>query len=179
MQEKEFEHIFKCYYRDIYNFIYHYIMDGDDAEDLAQDVFTRFFEKYKSLPEEVNSKQYLLSIAKNLCISFLRHKNVIDRNNLKYFETLLFSATSEYDTTYDDLFLKLNIALDKLSDLQKQIVQMKLAGKDYSEMSEELGVTHSQIHKNIKKAYDKIRHYVGKNETIMLILSPLFSLLHH
>ena len=39
MQEKEFEHIFKCYYSDIYNFIYHYIMDGDDAEDLAQDVF--------------------------------------------------------------------------------------------------------------------------------------------
>ena len=69
-------------------------MDGDDAEDLAQDVFIRFFEKYKSLPEEVNSKQYLLSIAKNQCISFLRHKNVIDRNNLKYFETLLFSATS-------------------------------------------------------------------------------------
>ena len=179
MQEKEFEHIFKCYYSDIYNFIYHYIMDGDDAEDLAQDVFICFFEKYKSLPERINSKQYLLSIAKNRCISFLRHKNVIDRNNLKYFETLLFSATSEYDTTYDDLFLKLNIAMDKLSDLQKQIVQMKLAGKDYSEMSEELGVTPSQIHKNIKKAYDKIRHYVEKSEAIMLILSPLFSLLHH
>lgn len=154
-------------------------MDGDDAEDLAQDVFICFFEKYKSLPERINSKQYLLSIAKNRCISFLRHKNVIDRNNLKYFETLLFSATSEYDTTYDDLFLKLNIAMDKLSDLQKQIVQMKLAGKDYSEMSEELGVTHSQIHKNIKKAYDKIRHYAEKSEAIMLILSPLFSLLHH
>uniref|UniRef100_UPI004027BD0F sigma factor-like helix-turn-helix DNA-binding protein n=1 Tax=Butyricimonas virosa TaxID=544645 RepID=UPI004027BD0F len=83
------------------------------------------------------------------------------------------------NTTYDDLFLKLNIAMDKLSELQKQIVQMKLTGKDYSEMSEELGVTHSQIHKNIKKAYDKIRHYVRKNETLMLILSPLFSLLHH
>ena len=65
MQEKEFEHIFKCYYSDIYNFIYHYIMDGDDAEDLAQDVFICFFEKYKSLPERINSKQYLLSIAKN------------------------------------------------------------------------------------------------------------------
>mgnify|MGYP002323824420 CR=1 FL=1 len=29
-------------------------------------------------------------------------------------------------------------------------------------MSEELGVTHSQIHKNIKKAYDKIRFNVKK-----------------
>ena len=64
--------------------------------------------------------------------------------------------------------------MDKLSELQKQIVQMKLTGKDYSEMSEELGVTHSQIHKNIKKAYDKIRHYVRKNETLMLILHLYF-----
>ena len=38
MQEKEFEHIFKCYYSDIYNFIYHYIMDGDDAEDLLKNI---------------------------------------------------------------------------------------------------------------------------------------------
>ena len=85
----------------------------------------------------------------------------------------------KHNKELEELFLKLNIAMDKLSDLQKQIVQMKLAGKDYSEMSEELGVTHSQIHKNIKKAYDKIRHYAGKSETIMLILSPLFSLLYH
>ena len=34
MQEKEFEHIFKYHYIDIYNFIYHYIMNGDYSEDL-------------------------------------------------------------------------------------------------------------------------------------------------
>ena len=86
MQEKEFEHIFKCYYSDIYNFIYHYIMDGDDAEDLAQDVFIRFFEKYKSLPEEVNSKQYLLSIAKtSVLVSYATRMSLteITSNTLK------------------------------------------------------------------------------------------------
>ena len=45
MQEKEFEHIFKYHYIDIYNFIYYYIMNGDYSEDLAQDVFICFFEK--------------------------------------------------------------------------------------------------------------------------------------
>ena len=33
------------HYIDIYNFIYHYIMNGDYSEDLAQDVFICFFEK--------------------------------------------------------------------------------------------------------------------------------------
>ena len=45
MQEKEFEHIIKYHYIDIYNFIYHYIMNGDYSEDLSQDVFICFFEK--------------------------------------------------------------------------------------------------------------------------------------
>ncbi len=167
-----FEHIFKSYYSDIYNFVYHYVMERDDSEDLVQDVFISFFEKHKTIPEEINTKQYLLAMAKNRCISFLRHKNVIDRNNLKYFESLIFSTTSEYDTTYDDLFTKLNLAMDNLSDLQKQIVQMKLAGKNYEEISNELEVTHSQVHKNIKKAYMKIRSFIDKspdNSTYLLL----------
>lgn len=151
-------------------------MDHDDTKDLVQDAFIYFFEKYKTIPEEINTKQYLLAIAKNRCISFLRHKNVIDRNNLKYFESLIFSTTSEYDVTYDDLFTKLNLAMDKLSDLQKQIVQMKLAGKNYTEIAEELNVTHSQIHKNIKKAYTKIRSHIDKSsdDPVYLLFLYLF-----
>ena len=162
MPEREFENIFKCHYSDIYNFAYHYIMDPDEAQDLVQDVFINFFEKYKTLPEEINTKHYLLTMTKNRCISFLRHKNVIDRNNLKYFESLIFSTTSEYDTTYDDLLMRLNLSMENLSDLQKQIIKMKLEGKEYSEISDELNVTYSQIHKNIKKAYTKIRSGIDK-----------------
>lgn len=177
MPGEKFEHIFKCYYSDIFNFVYHYIMDRDDAEDLVQDIFIGFFEKHESIPEEINTKQYLLAIAKNRCISFLRHRNVIDRNNLKYFESLIFSTTSEYDTTYDDLFVKLNLAMDNLSDLQKQIVQMKLAGKNYVEISDELNVTHSQVHKNIKKAYTKIRSFIDNtpDNTSYILLFYLFA----
>lgn len=182
MREEKFEHIFKSHYSDIYNFVYHYVMDRDDTKDIVQDVYISFFEKYNTLLGEINSKQYLLAIAKNRCISFLRHRNVIDRNNLKYFESLIFSTTSEYDTTYDDLFAKLNLAMDNLSDLQKQIVKMKLEGKDYAEISEELNVTHSQIHKNIKKAYSKIRSCItpeSDESSRFLLLYLLYQLKPH
>lgn len=163
MYESEFKHIFKCYYSDIYNFIYHYVMDKEDARDIAQDVFICFFEKYDSLSEGVELKYYLLAMAKNRCISFLRHRNVVDRHNLKYFESLIFSTTTEYDTTYDELFARLKSTMENLSDLQKQIVRMKLKGKDYTEISQELNVTYSQVHKNIKKAYLKIRSFIDKD----------------
>ena len=170
MSKKEFEHIFKSYYSDIYNFIYHYIMDADEAKDLVQNVFISLFENYKKLPETTNIKGYLLSMSKNCCISYLRHRNVIDHHALKYFESLIFSASSKYDTTYDDLFLQLNVAMDKLSPLQKQIICMKLEGKSYAEMSAASGATLSQIHKNIKKAYDKIRQSAGTPDTAIISL---------
>lgn len=151
-------------------------MDQDDTKDLVQDAFICFFEKYKTIPEEINTKQYILTIAKNKCISFLRHRNVVDRSNLKYFESIIFSSTNEYDTTYDDLFTKMNLAMDKLSDLQKQIIRMKLDGKDYAEISEELKVSHSQVHKNIKKAYTKIRSFVEDkpDDPVYLLFLYLF-----
>lgn len=160
MDGKLFEQIFKEHYSDIYNFIYHYIMDQEDAKDLTQDTFIAFFDKYASLPPDVAPKQCLLVIAKNRCVSFLRHKQVVDQHNLKYFESVVFSATTEYDTTYDELLEQLNLAMEKLSDLQKQIIKMKLEGKNYSEISDALKISPSQVHKNVKRAYDKIREDV-------------------
>ena len=103
MDRQVVERVFKEHYSDIYNFIYHYIMDEDDAKDLAQDTFIAFMQAQDTLPPDLNVKQYLLSIAKNRCISFLRHKQVEDRHNLKYFESVVFTAATEYDTTRDEL----------------------------------------------------------------------------
>ena len=54
---------------------------------------------------------------------------------------------------------------------------MKLAGKNYVEISDELNVTHSQVHKNIKKAYTKIRSFIDNNpdNTTYILLFYLFA----
>ena len=164
MGKEPFEQIFKTYYSDIYNFIWHYVMDQEDAKDLTQDTFISFYNKYPSLPEDTNPKQYLLTIVKNHSVSFLRHKQVTDRHQVKYFESVVFSATTEYDTTYDELLDQLDLAMESLSDLQKQIISMKLEGKNYSEISDKLHITPSQVHKNVKRAYAKIREQMDKPE---------------
>ena len=179
MDHKLFEQIFKTHYGDIYNFAYHYVMDQDDAKDLTQDTFISFYEKYSSLPAEVDPKQCLLVIAKNKCISFLRHKQVTDRHNVKYFESVIFSANTEYDTTYDDLLEQLHLAMEHLSDIQKQIIEMKLKGKEYKEISDTLKISMEQVHKQVKKAYAKVREQAGSTPKgslglLLFVLTELF-----
>lgn len=159
MSERDFEHIFKQHYADIFNFINHYVMDKEQASNLTQDVFISLFENSGSLPVDVDVKKYLISISKNRCISYFRHLQVEDRHALKYFESMLFTASSEYDTTYDELHNRLQLAMGELSPLQQAIIRMKIEDKNYAEMAEVLGVSISQIHKNVKKAYEKIRNY--------------------
>lgn len=111
-------------------------------------------------------------MAKNKCIDFLRHKNIVDKNELKYFETIVFSYNSDYDTTYDELYQKLNIAIDNLSELQQAIIKMKLEGMDYNEISENLEISVSKVHKNIKKAYSEMRKQ-NMDSYILLVISQL------
>ena len=158
MDRQAVERIFKEYYSDIYNFIYHYIMDQDDAKDLTQDTFIAFMHVQDSLPSELNVKQYLISIAKNRCISFLRHKEVEDRHNVKYFESVVLSAATEYDITRDELLDRLDLAIEQLTPIQRQIIDLKMAGKNYDQIAEHLELTHTQVHKNVRRAYAKLRN---------------------
>ena len=179
MDNKLFEQIFQACYSDIYNFVYHYVMDQDDAQDLTQDTFISFYDKYSSLPAGVEPKQCLMVIAKNRCFSFLRHKHVTDRHNLKYFESEVFTAEAGYDTTYDELLEQLHLAMEHLTDLQKQIIEMKLQGKDYKEMGERLHLTTEQVHKQVKKTYARIREIVNvapreSKGLLLLLLADLF-----
>lgn len=157
-----FEHDFKCYYRDIYNFVYHYVMNGEEAEDLVQDVFLKFLDNYGNIPKDMNRRQYLFVIARNLCMSYFRRRSVLDHNKLKIFESLDYTSSSEYDTTYDELARVLDLSFEHLTLEQRQIIRLKLQGRDYNEISAELGISSSKVHKNIKKAYAVIKFFAGR-----------------
>ena len=174
MDRQVVERVFKEHYSDIYNFIYHYIMDEDDAKDLAQDTFIAFMQAQDTLPPDLNVKQYLLSIAKNRCISFLRHKQVEDRHNLKYFESVVFTAATEYDTTRDELLDRLHLAIDQLTPLQRQIIDLKMAGKTYDEIADDLTLSHTQVHKNVRRAYAKLRDLLQAPPSDALNLGLLY-----
>ena len=50
--EKEFEEVFRYYYRPLFLFAYGYVMDEEEAENIVQSCFTVMWEKRKKLPEK-------------------------------------------------------------------------------------------------------------------------------
>jgi RNA polymerase sigma-70 factor (ECF subfamily) len=72
--EKSLEVLFGRYLKPIYSFIYRYVGDRQDAEDVTQEVFVKAWRNLKKFDQQKSFKTWIFSIAKNTVIDFLKKK---------------------------------------------------------------------------------------------------------
>jgi RNA polymerase sigma-70 factor (ECF subfamily) len=66
------EMLFKCYYRPMCLYAIHYIGNIDDAEDVVQESFLKFWNDCQNQSNIKNTKSYLYRIVRNKSIDKLR-----------------------------------------------------------------------------------------------------------
>ncbi len=71
--DKEFSRIFDLYYNDIYRAIYSYTLNANEAKDILQDTFMKFYENIEKLPkDDLQIKKWLLRVAANKSKDYLK-----------------------------------------------------------------------------------------------------------
>ncbi|MCM1261529.1 MAG: RNA polymerase sigma factor [Butyrivibrio sp.] len=68
------EKIIRKYYDEIFRYCYHHVESRAVAEDLCQDTFVSFIERYEDYRHEGKVKNYLYVIAKNKCRDYYKKK---------------------------------------------------------------------------------------------------------
>jgi RNA polymerase sigma-70 factor (ECF subfamily) len=81
--EESLEILIKRYLKPIYSFVYRYIGNKQEAEDIAQEVFIKTWRNLKRFNQNKNFKTWIFTIAKNTSIDWLRKKKSVP---LSYFE---------------------------------------------------------------------------------------------
>lgn len=81
--EKSLEVLIKKYLKSIYSFVYRYIGEADEAEDITQEVFVKVWRNIKKFDKQKIFKTWIFSIAKNASIDFLRKKKTIPFSNFE------------------------------------------------------------------------------------------------
>lgn len=71
-----FEYFFEKYSKLAFVCIYNITRNREDSRDLVSDTFLSFFNKRDKLNKEKNIKYYIVTIAKNLAINYLRKNKV-------------------------------------------------------------------------------------------------------
>ena len=107
-----FEEIYNEYNKLIFVTINNYIKNIQDSEELVQDTFVSFF---NSLPKKeiINIKYYLLVIAKNKALDFIK----LNKKNLNIYENVIYDSLDENDNTF---------FTDLLYDLKKYLLDFEV-----------------------------------------------------
>ena len=128
--EKSLELLIGRYLKSVYNFVYRYLGDADEAQEISQEVFVRLWRNIKSFDLSRNFKPWLFSIAKNACLDWLKKKKArpfSDFDNEDGTNTIT-DGLVDPDPLPDEILERadlekvLSVALDKLPPLYRAVL---------------------------------------------------------
>lgn len=105
---------------------------GEEAADIAQEVFVKVYERWGEFETVENVKAFLYIIARNLSLDYLKHKRA--ENNEIVEQTFLKEVTRQ------ETFRILYNAIDRLPGQTRQFVLLSLEGNSVQEVGDKKGV---------------------------------------
>ena len=146
------EDIYNMFFGQVLSYSMSYVIDQEQAFEITQDTFVYLWEKHASISEDSNIKFYLLRIARNKCLNYLK-KLKIERN---YLDTLLskelrINYESLKDKTAEMVLLKelseiIAETIESLPEPCREVFEMS-RGRDmtYQEIALKLGISEKMV----------------------------------
>ena len=126
MRQSQFKSIVNKNKNLIYNQAYYFTGSKEDAEDITQDVFIKFWHHMNSI-KRASTQAWLLKVAKNLCIDHCRKKKELPVNEIEdghsYFDE--FEKNPEQDLIERDVMEKLLHFINQLPEKMRSILIMR------------------------------------------------------
>lgn len=161
MNSIQFNSIVDDYSDNVYRFILKSTKNPDDAKDVVQEAFSRLW-KNKNSVDASKAKSYLFTTAYHVMIDDFRKKKrekiIEDYEADKYY----------HNNQYSDLQEILTDALDKLPELQKNLILLRdYEGYSYKEIGKITNLNESQVKVYIFRARKILKEYIGKMENVI------------
>ena len=159
MDTNDFEKIYKEYYTRIYAYIKKKISHTQDAEELAGDIFTSFYQNLDKYDADLcGINTWLFVITKNRLKNYYRDRKVqvsLEEVDEQYaVEESLPESVLIMEQNRRELFESLKL----LSARERSIIIKKYyEDKKYSEIAEELGITPGNVRVILKRSMGKLK----------------------
>lgn len=136
--------------------------DKDEAKDLTQEVFIKYWQKIDSIDEKGVSS-YIYMIAKNLIIN--KYKR--DKVKLKFRERIeedVDKNDPQYILEYKDYKTRLEQVIGDMPATQREVLLMhRIDGYKYKEIAEKIGISVKAVEKRMNLALKRIKN-LSKDE---------------
>lgn len=138
------------------------INDEESAKDIVNDVFCSILENDNLKYSSSDILPLLFVMVRNRCIDFLRHKNVVTKNEEIYIEELYSSWTAKEYAEYEGKIVKMQESIRNMPPQMRHIVEeFFLKERKCSEISEELNISNNTVRTHIARALKILRKTIN------------------
>jgi RNA polymerase sigma-70 factor (ECF subfamily) len=168
-----FDGIYKKYSRRLYGFVFRYVKQQADTEEIVQEVFIKIWKSRDKIDVYSSFESFLFTIAHNATVNQLK-KRATEQKYVEHVKSLQ-SIEETYELTdeihYNELKHKLQGLLDELSPRQKEIFQLsREEGLSHKEIAEKLGISTNTVKNHLVTTLSFLKSKLDNK----LIISGLF-----
>ena len=151
-------------YDRLYRYCYYHTHNRILAQDIVQEAFTRYMERYGSLDEK-NAIPYLYVIARNLCIDHFRRQSTMAEKQLQDQPYEDEQSTERPAATDNTLLTKLSVqrALSRLTEEERELLLLISVNEvSAREAGLILGISRFAVYRRLRLAQKHLREELGK-----------------
>jgi len=155
-----FELLFRFYYPGLVVYANQFTVDRNEAEEIVQDFFVRFWQKHSHIKPSESLKNYFFSCVKNSSLNLLKHKKI----EINYIRELQQLSESENLTYHPDLFIvselqeKIENAIALLPEKCREVfIMSRIQGLKNEEIASILDLSKRTVETQISKAMKVMR----------------------
>ena len=168
-----FRKLFRMYYPKVRVFIQGFVKNKEDANDLAQMVFIRLWEKRDKFSDVHNFDAYLFMITKHNIGSFMAKQHALLQTDDGWLPEMTFERTPHDELVQKDLQLYIQLVVEHMPAKRREIYRMSRE-QDLSneEIAERLGIQKKTVENHLNLALRMLKEALAYR---CLVLSlPLF-----
>ncbi len=165
MDANEFKTVFLPFRKKIFRLAAQITGNVEDAEDLTQEVYIRFWKRREELLKADNIEAYCMTLAKHAAIDFVRtRKQQVELTEWE--ETAPMTDTAGRVDDRDDLSKVMEI-VNHLPDNQRLAITMReISGFSFSEIATAIGTSEENVRTLLSRARKKVRSEFANIEKI-------------
>ncbi len=164
--QRALEILIKKYLKPVYNFVYRFVGDSKEAEDITQEVFVKVWRSLKRYDRERSFRTWVFAIAKNTSIDWLKKKRSLSFSSFENEagKNALLGSLVSPDLLPDELFsrsestAKLALATEGLSPQHKAVLSLYYKDQfNFREIAEKLGESLNTVKSRHRRALIHLR----------------------
>lgn len=168
-----FDTIYERYCNRLYGFIFRYVKQKVDVEEIVQEVFSKIWEARNKIDVHSSFESFIFTIAYNSTISLLR-KRVNENKYVDHIKSLQQVKNADdilEDIHFKELKGKVQLLLNQLTPRQKQIFQLSREdGLSHREIAEKLNISVNTVKNHMVSTLSFFKSKIDKT----LIVNALF-----